>query len=89
MFLHLGNDYIVFYKDIIAVFDFETTTVSKITREFLKEAQDEEFIINVSDGLPRSFIVAEIKGISRVFISNIATATLLKRLENEEISVEI
>ena len=47
MFLHLGNDYIVFEKDIIAVFDFETTTVSKITREFLREAEDEEFIVNV------------------------------------------
>ena len=84
MFLHLGNDYIVFEKDIIAVFDFETTTVSKITREFLREAEDEEFIVNVSDDVPKSFIVTEIKGRSKVFISNIATATLLKRLESGE-----
>ena len=84
MFLHLGNDYIVFEKDIIAVFDFETTTVSKITREFLREAEDEEFIVNVSDDVPKSFIVTEIKGRSKVFISNIATSTLLKRLESGE-----
>ncbi|MBE7059782.1 MAG: DUF370 domain-containing protein [Ruminococcaceae bacterium] len=84
MFLHLGNDYIVFEKDIIAVFDFETTTVSKITREFLREAEDEEFIVNVSDDVPKSFIVTEIKGRSKVFISNIASSTLLKRLESSD-----
>ncbi len=84
MFLHLGNDYIVFEKDIIAVFDFETTTVSKITREFLREAEDEEFIVNVSDDVPKSFIVTEIKGRSKVFISNIASSTLLKRLESND-----
>ena len=84
MFLHLGNDYIVLEKDIIAVFDFETTTVSKITREFLREAEDEEFIVNVSDDVPKSFIVTEIKGRSKVFISNIASSTLLKRLESND-----
>lgn len=82
-FLHLGNDYIVFIKDIIAILDFETTTISKITREFLKEAQEEGFIINVSDDIPKSFIVTEIKGKSRVFISNIASSTLLKRMEGK------
>ena len=82
MFLHLGNDYIVFNKDIIAVLDFETTTVSKITREFLKVSEEEGFIINVSDDVPKSFIITETEGKSRIFISNIASSTLLKRLES-------
>lgn len=81
MFLHLGNDYIVFKKDIIAVFDFETTTVSKITREFLKVSEEEGFIVNVSDDIPKSFIITETGGQSKIFISNIASSTLLKRLE--------
>ncbi|MDP4118822.1 MAG: DUF370 domain-containing protein [Bacillota bacterium] len=83
MFLHIGNDYIVFNKDIIAVMDFETTTISKITREFLKEAEEEGFIVNVSDDIPKSFIITESKGKSRIYISNIATSTLLKRMECE------
>ena len=82
MFLHLGNDYIVFKKDIIAVLDFETTTVSKITREFLRVSEEEGFIINVSDEVPKSFIITETKGQSRIYISNIASSTLLKRLES-------
>ncbi|MBQ3053515.1 MAG: DUF370 domain-containing protein [Clostridia bacterium] len=84
MFLHLGNDYIVFNKDIIAVLDFETTTTSKITREFLKEAEEEGFIINVSEDIPKSFIITETKGRSKIYISNIASSTLLKRIEGDK-----
>ena len=82
MFLHLGNDHIVFNKDIIAVLDFETTTVSKITREFLKVSEEEGFIINVSDDVPKSFIVTDSGGQSKIYITNIASSTLLKRLES-------
>lgn len=88
MFLHLGNDYIVFNKDIIAVLDFETTTVSKITREFLKISEEEGFIINVSDDVPKSFIVTETDGQSKIYISNIASSTLLKRMENNMLKGE-
>lgn len=82
MFLHLGNDHIVFNKDIIAVLDFETTTVSKITREFLKVSEEEGFIINVSEDVPKSFIVTDSGGQIKIYISNIASSTLLKRLES-------
>ncbi len=82
MFLHLGNDYVVFVKDIIAVLDLETTTISKITREFLKVSEEEGFIINVSEDVPKSFIITETKGQSKIYISNIAPSTLLKRLES-------
>jgi len=35
MFLHLGSDVCINSKNIIAVMDLETTSVSKITKEFL------------------------------------------------------
>ena len=81
MFLHLGNDVEVLIKHVIAILDFEKTTISKITREFLKTAQEEEFIINVSpNDLPKSFIITEEYHGSRVYISPIAASTLQKRL---------
>ncbi len=89
MFLHIGNDCTVFLKDIIGIFDFENTTTSKITREFLSTAQDEEFVINVSEeDLPKSFVVAETKGESRVYISPISPATLNKRIKEESMNLE-
>ena len=83
MYLHIGSDRMVYSGDIVAVFDFENTTTSKITREFLAISQEEDFIVNVSEeDLPKSFIITEYKGKQTVYISPISSATLLKRLES-------
>ena len=83
MYLHIGSDRMVYSGDIVAVFDFENTTTSKITREFLAVSQEEDFIVNVSEeDLPKSFIVTEYGGKTTVFISPISSATILKRLSS-------
>lgn len=82
MFLHLGGDTVVSMKDVIAIFDLENTSISKITREFLHVAEEEGFVINVSDDLPKSYILTEYHHKSRVYISPISAATLLKRANN-------
>lgn len=79
MFLHLGNDIVVQLNDIIAIMDMETTTVSKITREFLTIAEEEGFIINISEGLPKSYVITEVNKKSKIYISPISSVTLLKR----------
>ena len=35
MYLHLGGDKVVKTKDIIGIFDMDTSTVSKNTRDYL------------------------------------------------------
>ena len=83
MYLHLGGEVVISQKDIIAIFDLDITTTSKITREFLHVAEEEGFVVNVaSEDLPKSYILAEINKESRVFISPISSATLLKRANN-------
>ena len=82
MFLHLGGDTVIAHKDIIAIFDLDITSISKITREFLHVAEDEGFVVNVSNDLPKSYVLAEINDESRVFVSPISAATLLKRAYN-------
>ena len=79
MYLHLGQDIVVSTKNVIAIFDLETTTISKITKEFLNVATEEEFIINISNELPKSFVICEIDKKSKIFISPISSVTLLKR----------
>ena len=39
MFLHLGQDTVIIEDDIIGIFDLDTTTVSKPTRDYLKTMQ--------------------------------------------------
>ncbi len=82
MYVHLGGDTVVLQKDIIAIFDLELTTISKITREFLQVAEEEGFVVNVSEDLPKSYILTESDNESRVYISPISAATLLKRANN-------
>lgn len=82
MFLHLGNDITVFAKDIVAVFDFENTTTSKLTRKFLNAGEAKNCVINVScEDLPKSFVITEYRKKVKIYISPISTSTLLKRFE--------
>lgn len=85
MYLHLGNETIVNTKNIIAIFDLESTSVSKFSREFLKTAEEEGFVRNVSAELPKSFIISEEKGQSVVYITNISTKALAGRLRKKEV----
>lgn len=85
MYVHLGGDTVVLQKDIVAIFDLELTSISKITREFLHVAEEEGFVVNVSEDLPKSYIVTEHDNESRVYISPISAATLLKRANNPSI----
>ena len=39
MYIHLGRDYVLNDRDIIGIFDLETTTTSPRGREFLNYAQ--------------------------------------------------
>ncbi|NLN64610.1 MAG: DUF370 domain-containing protein [Clostridiaceae bacterium] len=82
MFLHLGGDYIVSIKDIIAIVDMEKSTISQDTRNFLKISDEEGFIIDVIENeMPKSFIITQEKHKSKIFLSPISTTTLYKRYE--------
>lgn len=84
MFLHLGQDTVIIEDDIIGIFDLDTTTVSKPTRDYLKTMQKDGNVVNVSYDLPKSFVITCKKKSNKktMFISPISTATLLKRSEN-------
>lgn len=88
MFLHIGRNMVVRYKDIIGIFDIETASTSKITREYLNTSPDKQ-IISVTDELPKSFIVCGTglnsknrdNNTTKVYISQISSTTLKKRLD--------
>ncbi|OQB15286.1 MAG: hypothetical protein BWY15_00657 [Firmicutes bacterium ADurb.Bin193] len=81
MYLHLGENVVINSKRIVAIIDLETSTVSKKTRDFLKNAQKGSIVVNVSDELPKSAVICERNGEKEVYISQISTATLQKRAE--------
>ncbi|MDP4109050.1 MAG: DUF370 domain-containing protein [Bacillota bacterium] len=83
MYLHLGRDVAVSTKTIIGIFDLDTTSYSKITRAFLSDSEKEGHVVNISEEVPKSFVLCEEQGKKSLYISQISTATLLKRAESD------
>lgn len=80
MYIHLGGNVTINNNDIIACFDIDKTTISKVTRNFLKKAQEEKEIVTINEReLPKSFIIAEKSSKTKIYLSNLTVQTIMKR----------
>ena len=79
MYLHIGQDTVVRLRDIVGIFDIDTSSISPVTREYLKAAQENGRVVNVTGELPKSFVVCAGDEGVRVYISQISSTTLLRR----------
>ncbi len=86
MYLHLGQNTLVRMEDIVGVFDLDTSTISKHTKNFLKKSEQEKKVINITNELPKSFIVCDSKKYKRksVMLSQISPITIKKRSEKPQ-----
>ena len=75
MYLHLGENTVITDNEVIGIFDMDTSTVNKATRDYLSSAEKNKKIEYVNYDLPKSFIVTDRK----IYVSPINTATLNKR----------
>ena len=82
MYLHLGQSVVVKDSEILGLFGLDNSSYSHLTRRFLDQAQREGRVVNVSEELPKSFVLCQGRNGPRVYLSQLSTATLLKRAEN-------
>lgn len=83
MYLHLGSHVSVPLDDIIGIFDLDNVSTSRITRAFLRAAEEEGMVIAIDGDLPKSLIVCCPQGSwQRVYLSPLAATTLYGRLES-------
>ena len=78
MYLHLGGDTIVRTEDITGIFDLDNATVSYRTREFLSYAQKNGKVVNVSDELPKSFVICTEDNETIIYICQLSPKTKKK-----------
>lgn len=76
MYVYLGGDTVINTAMITGIFDMDTSTVNKATRDFLSKAEKEKRVIYVNYELPKSFVVCRDK---KIYVCPLNTATLLKR----------
>ena len=81
MYLHLGNAAVIRKRDILGIFDLDSASQSYLTREFLARQEKKNRVRNVSgENLPKSFVLCD----NRTYLSPLAAATLLRRVENDD-----
>lgn len=75
MFLYLGGDVTVISRDVVGIFDIEECSVSRTTANYLNMCQKKSQIVNVSEDIPKSFIVTS----EKTYISNVSHNIIRKR----------
>lgn len=80
MYLHLGNGAVVRQAEVLGIFDLDSSSQSFLTREFLARQERANRVKNVSEDLPKSFVLCE----NAVILSPLSSATLFRRAMNNE-----
>ena len=87
MYLHLGKGTVVSKTEIVAIFDLDITSQSHLTRKYLSMAEKSGQVVNVSEDIPKSFVVCERGGKRTLYLSQMSSATLLKRAEADTVQI--
>lgn len=77
MYLHAGRDTVIRVKNILAVFDLDYASQNTETLNFLRRAEKEGRLINVTQELPKAFIVTDD---NRVYLTQVSSQTLIGRI---------
>ena len=86
MYLHLGQNVVVPTKSVVAVFDMDNTTSSHITRKFLADAEKSGKVVNISEDIPKSFVLCRDGEKTVIYLSQLSSSTLLKRSGQSDFS---
>ena len=86
MYLHIGSDVVVNTKNVVGIFDVENTTVSRLGKNFLGEAQKQGEVVYATEELPKSFVITRKGNKNTIYISSMSTQVLSRRFENANIT---
>lgn len=79
MYVHLGEQITVHDDVVVGIFDLENTTIGQDTRGLLDRLAKEGRVVNVSEDMPKSFVLCMEPEGEIAYISPISAATLRKR----------
>jgi len=77
MFIHVSKEKFIRQKDIIGVFDLDTSTVSGVTKSFLSRAEKNNRTVN-TDVLPNSFVLTGNGENNKIYFSSSMTGHINK-----------
>ena len=69
-------------KDIIAICNLDTASVSKYTKLYLEKCEKLGVVETVCMDIPKTFVVARKNNKDKIYLTNISSTTLLKRTKS-------
>lgn len=85
MYLHVGNGKSVKKKDVIGIFDLDSATVSRVTKDFVNRKEKEGNLEYDYSDLPRSFVLVD-GNPDKIVLSRISPQGLKIRISEGYIS---
>lgn len=83
IYLNVGAGKSIKEKDVIGIFDMDTSTVSPVTRKLLSTAEKEKRTESPSYEIPKSFILYRAEnGETKVCFSQFSSSSLFGRMGN-------
>ena len=80
MYLHIGKDFIINSKNIIAIFNIDYVKNTKEYKAMYKKIEENNNLMIISDKKNMSFILTKENNIEKAYITNIGVNTIAKRL---------
>lgn len=74
MFIHIGNDHVVWAREIVAIIDYSMISSSSIMKEIMQHWQEEKIIIG-HPSTAKSVIITN----DHIYLSSLSISTLKKR----------
>ena len=88
MYINIGNDFAVRTDTVIGIFDLDNTTSSRWTRNLLAMAQENGEIVETTEELPKSFLVTNEYGLTRIYLTQYNAAILERRFAKAQQEAE-
>ncbi len=81
MILNIGANKLIYKKDIVGIFDLDTATRGKETKDFLKNAEKQNKTEMCGNDLPKAFVVTK----DKVYLTTLSSASLAGRTKKADI----
>ena len=81
MYIAIGKSKTIDSRDIIGIFDLDITSQSHLTRKYLASSEKQGMVVNEAEDIPKSFLVCSENGRKKLYLSQISSSTLSKRIE--------
>jgi len=75
-YIDLSNKVFIDKDDIVCILDLDKTTVSKITREYLRKNEKSKKIVTTAHDIPKSIVVT----VDKIYLAQLSVVSLKGKL---------